>query len=70
MIQVVPLAAELRGHAAAGRLGVTLAELGASLVHRHATRMLRGAARAQELVLYDLLTRLYEGRRARARRQQ
>jgi hypothetical protein len=31
----------------------------------HANRMLRAAARAQELVLYDFLHRLYESRAAR-----
>ena len=63
-----PLAARLRALAAAGRLDVPLLELVPSYLHMHVNRMLRSAQRAQELVLYDLLTRLYEGRRARGRR--
>jgi hypothetical protein len=34
----------------------------------HANRLLRASARANELVLYDFLLRLYEGRRARRKR--
>jgi hypothetical protein len=34
----------------------------------HVNRVARSAARAQELVLYDFLGRLYESRAARARR--
>jgi hypothetical protein len=33
----------------------------------HANRLLRSAQRAQELVLYDFLDRLYEGQAARAK---
>ena len=39
----------------------------ASYLHMHANRMLRSAAREQELVLYDFLLRLYEGQAARER---
>jgi thiopeptide-type bacteriocin biosynthesis protein len=42
-----------------------LPDLAASWLHMHANRMLAGPARAQELVLYDFLERLYEGRLAR-----
>jgi thiopeptide-type bacteriocin biosynthesis protein len=63
--RIAPIAAALRAHAAAGRLTTSLAELAGSFVHMHANRMFRGAARAQELVLYDFLTRLYQGRIAR-----
>ena len=35
------------------------AEVAGSLLHMHANRMLRGASRAQELVLYDFLFRHY-----------
>ncbi len=66
--RIAPVAAELRALAAAGRLTVALADLAGSLLHMHANRMLRGAARAQELVLYDFLARLYDGRVARQRR--
>ena len=34
----------------------------------HVNRMLRSAPRAHELVIYDLLARLYESQIARARR--
>jgi hypothetical protein len=34
----------------------------------HANRMLRSTQRAQELVLYDFLDRLYESRAARIRK--
>ena len=39
-----------------------------SYMHMHVNRMMRAAHRANELVLYDLLTRLYESRLARATR--
>ncbi|HEX4457574.1 MAG TPA: lantibiotic dehydratase, partial [Polyangia bacterium] len=55
--RIAPVAAELRALAADGRLTVSLADLAGSLLHMHANRMLRGAARAQELVLYDFLAR-------------
>jgi thiopeptide-type bacteriocin biosynthesis protein len=45
-----------------------LASLAQSFLHMHANRLLHAAARAQELVLYDFLDRLYEGRSARAGR--
>jgi len=38
-------------------------------MHMHVNRMARAAARAQELVLYDFLARLYEGQAARARKK-
>ena len=56
---VRPAASRLREMAAAGELGLGLDDLGASLVHMHANRLLRSAHRAQELVLYDFLDRLY-----------
>jgi class I lanthipeptide synthase len=37
-----------------------------SYAHMHANRLLRGAHRAQELVLYELLHRVYASRLARA----
>ena len=45
------------------------ARVAASLVHMHTNRMLRSAARAQELVLYDFLHRLYTSRQARERKR-
>jgi thiopeptide-type bacteriocin biosynthesis protein len=65
--RVRALAAGLREHAAAGRLTASLDDLASSFMHMHCNRMLRGAARAQERVLYDFLTRLYEGQIARRR---
>src|SRR5262249_46473218 len=61
--------AALRLHALAGegRLGTSLDDLASSFLHMHANRLLRSAHRAQELVLYDFLERLYEGRLARAK---
>ncbi|MFN2488398.1 MAG: lantibiotic dehydratase [Actinomycetota bacterium] len=55
-----PLVAELRALAGAGRLSMGLEGLAPSYVHLHANRMLRSAQRAQELVLYSFLVRLYE----------
>jgi lantibiotic biosynthesis protein len=48
------------------RLSVSLDHLLWSYAHMHANRLLRGAHRAQELVLYDLLDRVYTSRLARA----
>ncbi len=52
--RIAPLRARADWPAAAMRAGVA-----GSLLHMHANRMLRGAARAQELVLYDFLFRHY-----------
>jgi thiopeptide-type bacteriocin biosynthesis protein len=57
----------LREAEAAGRLSVPVTRLAASLLHMHANRLLRSAARAQEMVLYDLLARYYESLTARMR---
>jgi hypothetical protein len=65
---LVPIVDELRSCARAGRLTVPLPELAVSYLHMHANRLLRSAHRAQELVLYDFLARLYESRAARAPR--
>lgn len=58
------LAAELRAAQTAGRLTMPLAEIVSSHLHMHANRVLRSSQRAQELVLYDLLTRLYSSQLA------
>jgi thiopeptide-type bacteriocin biosynthesis protein len=42
-----------------------LAELATSFAHMHVNRLLRSAQRAQELVLYEMLDRLYTSRAAR-----
>lgn len=46
--------------------GVAIEELAWSLVHMHCNRLLHASQRAQELVLYDLLRRWHQARRARA----
>jgi lantibiotic biosynthesis protein len=66
---LAPVVAELRAAAAAGQLTASLPELAGSYLHMHANRLLRSAARAQELVLYDFLERLYRSQLARARRR-
>jgi thiopeptide-type bacteriocin biosynthesis protein len=64
--RLAPVMAELRAGARAGRLSLPLPELAPSYLHMHANRLLRSAHRAQELVLYDFLARLYESQAARA----
>lgn len=66
---VTSSASELRALAQAGRLGISLESLAGSFLHMHANRLLRSAARAQELVLYDFLVRLYESHLARERKR-
>jgi thiopeptide-type bacteriocin biosynthesis protein len=63
--QWAPVMAALKDRAAAEQLSQPLTELAASYLHMHANRLLRSAQRAQELVLYDFLARLYESRVAR-----
>jgi class I lanthipeptide synthase len=48
------------------RLSVSVDDLLWSYAHMYANRLLRGAHRAQELVLYELLQRIYMARLARA----
>jgi lantibiotic biosynthesis protein len=62
--RLAPLVERLR--AREQRLSVSLDHLLWSYAHMHANRLLRGAYRAQELVLYDLLDRVYTSRLARA----
>lgn len=52
--------AELRAEAQAGRLTQPLPLLAGTLMHMQANRVLRSAARHQELVLHDFLCRLYD----------
>jgi thiopeptide-type bacteriocin biosynthesis protein len=61
---MVDVARALRG----AKLNGALESLAPSYLHMHANRMLRSAARPQELVLYDFLVRLYESRMARAKK--
>jgi thiopeptide-type bacteriocin biosynthesis protein len=62
-----PIVAALRAAEQRGALTVPLVELAPSYIHMHVNRLIRSAQRAHELVLYDLLARLYESRLARAR---
>ena len=57
--------AGLRALAADGRLEVTLPQLASDLAHMQTNRILRSAHRAHEMVLYDVLDRLYTFRSAR-----
>jgi len=63
--QLAPLAAELRSRERAGALAAPIVELASSFIHMHANRLLRSAQRAQEVVLYDFLDRLYHSAAAR-----
>jgi thiopeptide-type bacteriocin biosynthesis protein len=63
--QGAPVMAALRERAAAGALAQALPAVAASFLHMYANRLLRSAQRAQEMVLYDFLARLYESRAAR-----
>jgi thiopeptide-type bacteriocin biosynthesis protein len=65
---LAPVARELRALADAGQLCVDIPELAMSLAHMHVNRMLRSAQRAQELVLYELLSRAYSAQAARRSR--
>jgi thiopeptide-type bacteriocin biosynthesis protein len=60
---------ELRRLQAAGALTSTVDEIVGSYIHMHCNRILSSAQRSQELVLYDLLRRHYDGLAARARQQ-
>jgi thiopeptide-type bacteriocin biosynthesis protein len=60
--RVAPAAAALIALAREGRLSRPLPDVAASLVHMFTNRLFRSAARAQELVVYDFLERLYTAR--------
>ncbi|HEX7239079.1 MAG TPA: lantibiotic dehydratase [Longimicrobiaceae bacterium] len=62
-----PVVAALREREEAGRLTFPVAGLASSYAHMHLNRLLRSSARAQEMVIYHLLGRLYEAEAARAR---
>jgi thiopeptide-type bacteriocin biosynthesis protein len=66
--QLAPVIAELRAAEQAGRLSRPVTEVARSCMHMHINRLLRSAHRAQELVLYDFLHRLYESQAARRHR--
>jgi thiopeptide-type bacteriocin biosynthesis protein len=56
-----PIAARLEVARAQGTVHVPSDELAWTLMHMHANRMFASAARAQELVLHELLARYYRG---------
>jgi len=58
--------AALRRAGAEGRLSASTTALAGDFVHLHANRVLRGISLRQELVIYDLLGRLYQSRQARS----
>jgi thiopeptide-type bacteriocin biosynthesis protein len=66
-LRLAPIVQELRAAARQGQLCVTIQDLGASYLHMQANRLLRGAQRATELVLYDFLRRIYASQLARRR---
>ncbi|NOT63228.1 MAG: lanthionine biosynthesis protein, partial [Acidobacteria bacterium] len=66
--QLAPVIAQLQAAEREQRLTQPLTELVLSYLHMHVNRILRSAQRAQEMVLYDLLTRLYSARTAQASR--
>ena len=60
-------AAELRAAERSGRLRPDAGGLAASCAHMHLNRLLRSSACLQELVLFDLLERIYRSELARGR---
>jgi thiopeptide-type bacteriocin biosynthesis protein len=64
---IAPLILQLQKLEKAGRLSQPIASIASSYTHMHVNRMLRSVQRAQEFVLYDFLSRLYESRAARAK---
>ena len=63
-----PIVAEMARLEAAGRLTSSIQDMAASFVHMHVNRLIRSAARAHEMVLYDILHQLYTSREARQRK--
>jgi class I lanthipeptide synthase len=63
--RLAPLGEELAELDRSGELAAPLERIAASYVHMHLNRLLRAAARANELVIYDFLARLYVSRTAR-----
>jgi thiopeptide-type bacteriocin biosynthesis protein len=61
---IATAASQIRAVAGTGA-GQGLPEVAMSFAHMHANRLLRSAQRAQELVLYEMLDRLYASRAAR-----
>ena len=66
--RLAPIVAELRELEAAGRLNQSIADLAPSYVHMYVNRMIRSAARAHEMVLYDFLHQLHVSNAARRKK--
>jgi thiopeptide-type bacteriocin biosynthesis protein len=64
--RLAPIAAGLRALEQTGRLTLPLARIAPPLLHMWANRLLLTAHRAQELVIYDFLSRLYQSQAARS----
>jgi thiopeptide-type bacteriocin biosynthesis protein len=65
--RLLPIVDELQAYAAGGGLGgASVAELASSYAHMHLNRLLRSAQRFQELVIYEMLDRVYRAQVARA----
>jgi class I lanthipeptide synthase len=64
--ELAPIVAELRALEREDRLNAPIVELAASYAHMHVNRCLRSAHRMQELVIYELLDRMYRADIARA----
>ena len=62
-----PLIKEMEMIGQNGELGLSLREMVPSFTHMFVNRLLRSSQRAQELVLYDFLRRLYDSQIARNR---
>jgi thiopeptide-type bacteriocin biosynthesis protein len=60
-----PIVAKLKALEKDDQLTIPLTEIAPSYVHMFVNRMLRSAQRANEVVLYDFLARLYQSRLAR-----
>ncbi len=65
--QMAPIMADLRASMEAGRFLVSLDSFIASFLHMQVNRLLRSSHRRQELVIYELLSRLYQSLNARGR---
>ncbi|WP_309892092.1 lantibiotic dehydratase [Archangium sp.] len=63
-----PVAERLRLAEREGRLTLSVTGLAESFLHMHINRLLMSDHRAQELILYDFLDRLYRSRLARRRK--
>ncbi len=67
--RLAPVAGALRRAGTEGQLTEPVASLASSFLHMHVNRMLPADQRAQELILYDFLSRLYRSRQARMKTQ-